>query len=144
MFNIWTILVRKPGAQRVCRPSEPKTLRPRWGLPGKVVQVISRTSTLLAVLALMAPVFPLSAQETAPDTPEPGSVEESMLALMGRRRARRSLWFAGHRPVGGRYALRAGGRFVQFHDPSAFRVVFLLPGRAPDPDRDIYDIRAGN
>jgi hypothetical protein len=40
------------------------------------VQVISRTRQLLAVLALMAPVFPLCAQEAVPDTPEPGSVEE--------------------------------------------------------------------
>ena len=39
------------------------------------MQVIFRTRQLLAVLALMAPVFPLCAQ-IAPDTPEPGSVEE--------------------------------------------------------------------
>jgi hypothetical protein len=69
-----------------------------------------------------------------------GSVQQSMEALLGADRAPFALWFAGHRPVDGRYALRAGGRFVQFHDPSARRVVYLLPGRDPDPDRDILDI----
>jgi hypothetical protein len=71
---------------------------------------------------------------------EAGSVRGSLEALMGADRARGARWFAGHRPVAGRYALRAGGRFVQFHDPAAHRVVFLEPGRDPDPDRDIFDL----
>ena len=69
-----------------------------------------------------------------------GSVERSLVALMGEERAEGARWFAGHRPVAGRYALRAGGKFVQFHDPSAFRVVFLESDRDPDPDRDIFDV----
>ena len=73
------------------------------------------------------------------------SVARSMDALYGplRPEGARSdgaLWFAGHRPVSDRYALRAHDRFVQFHDPRATRVVFLEPGRKPDPDRDILDI----
>jgi hypothetical protein len=71
---------------------------------------------------------------------EPGSVILSLQALLGPERASSALWFGGHRPVDGRYALRAGGKYVQFHDSASRRVVFLEPGRVPDPDRDIYDI----
>ena len=77
---------------------------------------------------------------TANDAAEPFAVRQSLEALMGPEAAEGALWFAGHRPVQGRYALRAGGRFVQFHDPGAQRVAYLLPGRDPDPERDIYDI----
>jgi hypothetical protein len=76
---------------------------------------------------------------TANGAAAPGSVAVSMEALLGPAAAG-ALWFAGHRPVQGRYALRAGGRFVQFHDPGAHRVAYLLPDRAPDPERDIRDI----
>ena len=73
------------------------------------------------------------------------SVARSMDALLGPlrpdgARSDDALWFAGHRPVADRYTLRANGRFVQFHDPTATRVAFLEPGRTPDPDRDILDI----
>jgi hypothetical protein len=72
---------------------------------------------------------------------EEGSVARSLDALLGAEGAGGVLWFAGHRPVGGRYALRAGGRFVQFHEPGLRRVALLEPGRDPDPDRDILDIK---
>jgi hypothetical protein len=77
---------------------------------------------------------------TPNDGAHEGSVKRTIEALFGPALAPGALWFAGHRPVGGRYALRAGGRFVQFHDPTESRVAFLEPGRDPDPDRDIYDI----
>ncbi len=77
---------------------------------------------------------------TANDEAMPGSVDESMAALLGRLKAKEALWFAGHRPVADYYALRAGGKFVQFHNPSAYRVAYLLPGRTPNPERDILDI----
>lgn len=77
---------------------------------------------------------------TANGEAEPGSVASSLDALLGRERAEGALWFAGHRPVEGRYTLRAFGRFVQFHDPGARRVAFLEPGRDPDPERDILDL----
>ncbi len=91
---------------------------------------------------------------TANGAAEPGSVELSLARLFagngageggpggGGEAAAGARWFGGHRPVEGRYALRAGGRFVQFHDPEAWRVAYLLPGRDPDPERDILDIRA--
>lgn len=77
---------------------------------------------------------------TPNDGAQHGSVQKSLAALFGPKAERGALWFAGHRPVAGRYALRAKGRFVQFHNPGEMRVAYLLPGRDPDPDRDILDI----
>jgi len=72
---------------------------------------------------------------TANDEARPDAVARSMDALIA---ARDALWFAGHRPVKGKYALRSGGLFVQFHEPARWPVAFLVPGAAPDPDRDIH------
>ena len=87
---------------------------------------------------------------TPNDGAEEGSVERSLEALLdgapaGNRGSgsKGALWFGGHRPVEGRYALRAGGRYVQFHNPGAHQVVLLEPGRDPDPERDIRPLRAG-
>jgi hypothetical protein len=77
---------------------------------------------------------------TPNDAAEELSVEKSIEALFGAGKAEGVLWFAGHRPVNGRFALRAGGRFVQFHNPGKYQIVYLLPDRDPDPKRDIYDI----
>ncbi len=77
---------------------------------------------------------------TPNDGAEEGSVERSIEALFGPALAPGVLWFAGHRPVSGRYSLRAHGRLVQFHDPGSLRVAFLEPGRDPDPERDIREI----
>lgn len=70
----------------------------------------------------------------------PGSVAEGLRYLLGPGSPEGSRWFGGHRPVEGRYALRAGGRYVQFHDPEARRVVLLLPGRDPDPGSCVLDL----
>lgn len=77
---------------------------------------------------------------TANGEAEELSVDRSLRALLGPRRAEGALWFAGHRPVDTRYVLRARGKLVQFHNPGACRVALLEPDRAPDPDRDILDI----
>jgi hypothetical protein len=71
---------------------------------------------------------------TANDEARPDAVAKSLDALIS---APDALWFAGHRPVRGKYSLRAGGLFVQFHAPSRWPVAFLTPGARPDPDRDI-------
>ena len=78
---------------------------------------------------------------TPNDGAESGSVERSLEALLGGGRgAGGALWFGGHRPVEGRYALRAGGRYVQFHNPGRHQVALLMPGRNPDPERDILSL----
>jgi hypothetical protein len=76
---------------------------------------------------------------TANGDAEEGSVAESLDRLLGPAGSS-ALWFGGHRPVSGRYSLRSGGRYVQFHEVGAQRAVFIPPGRAPDPERDIVDI----
>ena len=55
----------------------------------------------------------------------------------------RARYFGGHRPVSGRYGLRAGDRYVQLHNPGACAVAVLRPGEEPDPGRDIVELPAG-
>ena len=76
---------------------------------------------------------------TANGAADEDSVADSLDLLLGSAGAQ-ALWFGGHRPIAGRYALRSGGRYVQFHEVGAKRTVFIPPGRAPDPERDIYDL----
>jgi hypothetical protein len=80
---------------------------------------------------------------TPNDGAEVGSVEAGLDALLGSR-AEGALWFGGHRPIepGLRYQLRARGRYVQFHAPEHRRLVWLDPGRNPEPERDILSIEA--
>jgi hypothetical protein len=84
---------------------------------------------------------------TANDEAEEGSVSASLATLLGRERPLPRIargpgprWFGGHRPVRGAYALRAGGRYVQFHDPSRYNIAFLAPNADPDPDRDVFSL----
>ncbi len=76
---------------------------------------------------------------TANGDADENAVAESLRLLLGPS-AGQALWFGGHRPVAGRYTLRSGGRYVQFHEVGSRRAVFIPPGRAPDPERDIVDI----
>ncbi len=56
---------------------------------------------------------------------EAGSVRACWTTISERRKGPRGLYFAGHRPVSGRYRLRAGGRLVQIHDPERFMIAHL-------------------
>ncbi len=101
------------------------------------------------------PAFPLSAAdviEGAPETVEAltwtangqarqGAVEESLEALLGPGAVGNGArWISGHRPVEGRYALRAEGRLVQIHAPFAFQGAWVRPDRPFDPEVDIFDL----
>lgn len=101
------------------------------------------------------PAYPLSAAdviEGAPDTVEaltwtgngqalPGSVAESLEGLLGPGSSDAGArWISGHRPVEGRYALRAGGLLVQIHAPLSFRGAWVRPDRPLDPETDIFDL----
>jgi len=76
---------------------------------------------------------------TANDEAAPQAVEASLEALLGDR-ARGARWYAGHRPVVGAYALRAGGRFVQFHAPGRRRLAYLRPGISLSPGATIIEL----
>jgi hypothetical protein len=59
---------------------------------------------------------------------------------LGEEAERSGFYFGGHRPVAGTYGLRAGGRFVQIHDPDRY-VIAHLPAAGPiELDRDVRDI----
>ena len=76
---------------------------------------------------------------TANEEAEEGSVAKSMEAIFGSEdRARHAVWFSGHRPVSGHFALRAQGQLVQIHNPFLRQVVFL----DKEPDKaDFFSIR---
>jgi len=63
---------------------------------------------------------------TANGEAEEGSVVRSMEAMFASaEEARHAVWFSGHRPVSGYFALRAHGQLVQIHNPALWQVVFL-------------------
>jgi hypothetical protein len=76
---------------------------------------------------------------TPNDGAEAGSVEEMLSHYLGTTEA---LYFGGHRPVRGAYALRADGRYVQLHNPDA-QIIAVLPPQGPiDLTRDIVILNA--
>lgn len=76
---------------------------------------------------------------TPNDGAEDGSVGEMLGQYLGTRDA---FHFGGHRPIRGTYALRAGGRYVQLHNPEAHIVAVIAPDRAIDLDRDVINLDA--
>jgi hypothetical protein len=71
---------------------------------------------------------------------EDDSVGEMLAHYLGADEAEGAYYFGGHRPVRGCFALRAGGRYVQIHNPDSF-VVALLPSEGEiDLERDIQVI----
>ena len=76
---------------------------------------------------------------TPNDGAEPGSVERMLSHYLGTSEA---LHFGGHRPVRGAYAVRAGGRYVQLHNPDAQIIAVIAPDRPIDPARDVIILNA--
>ena len=77
---------------------------------------------------------------TANDAAEEGTVEHLFRELLSESVQKNALYFTGHRPVLGKYALRQGDRLVQIHNPDVEQVALLLPERDFDPERDIVDV----
>jgi hypothetical protein len=98
------------------------------------------------------PLSPAELVEAAPDTVEaltwtangqalPEAVGETLAGLLGSGSAEAGArWISGHRPVEGRYALRAEGLLVQIHAPFSFRGAWIRPDRPFDPEADIFDL----
>ncbi len=64
-----------------------------------------------------------------------------MKNLLGKKEAKKSLYFAGHRPVKGFYALRQDGVLVQIHNPK-LQNIFMVPcGRTFDFAKDIINTK---
>lgn len=68
---------------------------------------------------------------TANGSAEEGSVHESLLNLITTSNLAgcKALWFSGHRPVSGHYALRQNGALVQIHSHTKNQVVLLHNGQ---------------
>lgn len=77
------------------------------------------------------------------DEAEPGSVQRMLDCYLGEEEGPRGWYFTGHRPVSGRYRLRAGGRLVQIHDPERFMIAHLPAAAEIDPKRDVRTIGNG-
>jgi hypothetical protein len=74
---------------------------------------------------------------------EDNSVGEMLAGYLGEAQAGQAYYFGGHRPVRGRFAVRAEGRYVQIHNPESY-VVAVLPAEGEiDPERDIRLIERG-
>ena len=50
------------------------------------------------------------------------------------------LWFGGHRPVRGRYALRQDGKYIQFHNPMQMNVVHYHADSSFELEKDIVSV----
>jgi len=67
------------------------------------------------------------------------SVSKTVKNLLGRK-GNKSIWFGGHRPVSGKYALRQNGKFIQIHNPLLQNIAFVKPGTAFNPETDILNV----
>lgn len=74
------------------------------------------------------------------DTAEPGSVAETLAHMLPEVPLDDAIHLGGHRPVSGLYALRAEGKYVQFHNPG--RLIAAIPPRTRrfDPETDIVEL----
>ncbi len=76
---------------------------------------------------------------TANDEAEPDSVTRMLDAYLPRVACEQRVYLGGHRPVRGRYHLRAGGSYVQIHNPD--RSIVAILDRPPfDPERDVVEV----
>jgi len=64
------------------------------------------------------------------DEAEEGSVESMLEYYLGEQASQTGFYLGGHRPAVGSYRLRAGGKYVQIHDPEKF-VIARLPSEGP-------------
>ena len=76
------------------------------------------------------------------DQAETDAVERMLGGYLDAREARTALYFGGHRPVAGRYSLRAAGRYVQIHNPSRYIMALLAPDRPVELSRDVIELGA--
>ncbi|MBQ9538779.1 MAG: hypothetical protein IJU95_05870, partial [Treponema sp.] len=73
------------------------------------------------------------------DGAEDGSVAQTFANLTGCQ-PDKALWFGGHRPVEGKYALRQDGHYVQIHNPNEMNVAYISPDRPFDLEKGIFSV----
>lgn len=77
---------------------------------------------------------------TANEDAEQGSVEEMLAMYIGCGEDESCYYFGGHRPVNGLYNRRAGGKYVQIHNPGKFVVARIGEDEPISIERDIIEI----
>ena len=77
---------------------------------------------------------------TANDEAQPGSVDSMLEHYLPYTDLKDAVYLGGHRPVSGLFYLRAGGRYVQIHNPDLFVAATLSSGRKFDPSRDVIEV----
>ncbi len=73
------------------------------------------------------------------DEADQSSVDEMLEHYLGAE-STGAFYFAGHRPVPGAFGLRAGGRFVQLHNPERLTIACLAAEGGIDLGRDVRGI----
>ena len=64
-----------------------------------------------------------------------------MNELLGKKNAKKALYFSGHRPVKENYALRQNEKLVQIHNPHKQNIVFVEPDHNFDFEKDIINTK---
>ena len=77
---------------------------------------------------------------TANGESEEGAVQAMLDFYLPEKKDGEKLYFGGHRTITGTYKLRAGGSFVQIHNPWNLQVVYIKPDSIIDLEQDIIDI----
>ncbi len=78
---------------------------------------------------------------TKNDQVKENTAEKIINNLLDSKNAGRSFYFAGHRPVYSKYALRQNGRFIQIHNPRCENIALVSNKKIFNPDTDIVGVR---
>ncbi|MBN2657099.1 MAG: metallophosphoesterase [Spirochaetales bacterium] len=81
---------------------------------------------------------------TANGEAEEGGVRQMLDIYLPEDVSKGALYLGGHRIITEKYRLRAGGDFVQIHNPWKYQIVFLKPGCPIDLEKDIIEIPGKN
>ena len=77
---------------------------------------------------------------TQNDIAEDGGVEKMLLEFTRKKSSDNLFYFAGHRPVSGKYCLRQNGKFIQIHNPEEQNIALVYTDRFFNPDNDIVSV----
>jgi hypothetical protein len=77
---------------------------------------------------------------TANDAAKAGTVEHLFKELLPEKERESALYFSGHRPVLGKYALRQNGRLIQIHNPDVEQIAVLIPDKVFSPEENIINL----
>ncbi len=77
---------------------------------------------------------------TSNGTAEEGSVAQMLKNLLPKE-DERAVYFGGHRPIDGKYALRQQGKFIQLHNPLEQNIALVYKDKRFDPNKNIISVK---